>query len=78
MPFGVLGVGDGSQPEEHELELARHAERLQQLGEEGEREAGLDRAFDGARAERHDEHEPEQPEERDEVRGVVRLLLVAA
>ena len=48
--LGMLGVGEGAEPEEDELVLGRDAERLQELGEQREREAGDDRAFDGARA----------------------------
>ena len=70
--LGVLGVRDGAEPEEDELPHARHVQYPGQheFGEDLEAEAGLDRAFDGACADRHDEHDPEQAEE-DAVVGVV-------
>ena len=57
----MLGVVDGAEAEQHVLEVRPPAwEVMEQLGDEHERHAGIDRALDGANAGRDDEHQPEQ------------------
>ena len=74
-PLGVPRVGERAESKEDVLVLERDPELLEQLGEQGERQAGLDGALDGPGPDRHDEHQPEQRGERREVGGVVGLAL---
>ena len=75
-PLGMLGVGEGTEPEEDELVLGRDAERLQQLGEQRRARSprGPRLRRSGPRGSRRCTSQ-NSPKNGAEVRGVVRLAV---